>query len=253
MTTWYTTVVAAGALYNDLTGTPGYGQPEWGSAELYGKTTLEDAIELAGRCYTSSGYGMTQIGDPVQMSPTCPSEDPFVTGTWSPSWPIYKVPIDLTPGIGNTYLLVFGFVVEDGIYPDSFGAVFTYPQWSGENGDDVCDTALGQSFFGFVYGPIFPEVECCFQLAIRPPYGRWISKEGDTNAPNKYKYGVSTVTFCFADGTRYGQVRPAKDGGFMLYETATEGGTPIGFARVYRQDRTLVTIVPANQIFVYAA
>lgn len=90
-----------------------------------------------------------------------------------------------------------------------------------------------------------------FQLRIRVENDKlWVPNPLETGVPIKYKNGVSIVTFEFGAGyTRKGVVHPAKDGGFLLYETS--GGTPIGNVYVFRQDRTLTTVVPVAQMAAY--
>jgi hypothetical protein len=97
----------------------------------------------------------------------------------------------------------------------------------------------------------YPAPTNSFQLAIDVNSTRlWKPNPLETTAPLKYSSGVSTVTMDFGVGYgRKGVITPAKDGGFMLYETS--GGVPINNVYVYRLDRTLATIVPASQIKAY--
>jgi hypothetical protein len=87
-----------------------------------------------------------------------------------------------------------------------------------------------------------------FQLAIDVgSTNLWKPNPDETTAPLKYYDGVSIVNFEF--GTSYartGTIRPAKDGGFVLYET--DGGDPIGSCYVFRQNRTLATVINATQL-----
>ena len=91
-----------------------------------------------------------------------------------------------------------------------------------------------------------------FQLALLPPENLWKPNPAETTAPLKYKNGVSIVKMDFGTNfTRKGVVRPAKDGGFMLYETS--GDVAINNIYIYRQDRTLAAVVPASQLNAYLA
>ncbi len=100
--------------------------------------------------------------------------------------------------------------------------------------------------------PLPPPTDEYFQLAIDPKTRLWKPNPDETTAPSKYVNGVSTITMDFgADYSRKGVVRPAKDGGFLIYETSS--GVPIGKVHVYRQDRTLSTIVPVSLLEVYLA
>ncbi len=90
-----------------------------------------------------------------------------------------------------------------------------------------------------------------FELILDIASGLWKSDPTDTEAPLKYNSGVSIVAFEFGPTyTRKGEVHPAKDGGFMLYEVSAPG-VPINNVYVYRHDRTLSAIVPAAQISSY--
>lgn len=67
--------------------------------------------------------------------------------------------------------------------------------------------------------------------------------------PLKYTNGVNTVSFKFGPAyDRWGQVRPAKDGGFLCIELDGEGGNPTGNIYVFRNDRTLAVIAPVSQL-----
>jgi hypothetical protein len=72
--------------------------------------------------------------------------------------------------------------------------------------------------------------------------------------PVKYAQGVSIVRFKFGSGySRYGMVRPGKDGGFVLFETDETGETATGNAYIYRRTRTLAAVVPVAQMTPYLA
>lgn len=90
-----------------------------------------------------------------------------------------------------------------------------------------------------------------FQLAIDTADTRqWKPNPAEKTAPVKYSQGTSIIQMSFGTSfARTGVVRPAVNGGFMLYETST--GTPINNAYVYRQDRTLMAIVPVAQLASY--
>lgn len=92
-----------------------------------------------------------------------------------------------------------------------------------------------------------------FQLAIDIGFTNlWKPNPDETTYPTKYTNGVSVVNFEFGtDYTRTGQVRPAKDGGFALFETV--GDVPTGTAYIYRQNRTLAIAIPAAQLAPYLA
>ncbi len=51
---------------------------------------------------------------------------------------------------------------------------------------------------------------------------------------------ISSLNFCLDGGTRFGTLAPAVNGGFMLYETDSEGGSPVGVVRVFSSDRQMV-------------
>ncbi len=87
-----------------------------------------------------------------------------------------------------------------------------------------------------------------FLLALESVSGLWKANPEDLEAtPLKYHNGVSIVAFDFGPTyNRKGEIHPAKDGGFMLYETSA--GMPINNVYVYRRDRTLFNVVPASQI-----
>lgn len=88
-----------------------------------------------------------------------------------------------------------------------------------------------------------------FQLKLNS--GLWTPKTGEP-FPLKYTNGVSTVNFYFSNSTRQGQVVPAIDGGFAIYEvTFGDPSTPIGFAKIFRQDKTLQAIIPVAELKYY--
>ena len=88
-----------------------------------------------------------------------------------------------------------------------------------------------------------------FQLAIdRNNTFLWFPQPNTSAAPTKYRLGASVLKMGFGVG-RVGNIVPAKDGGFILYETVAD--VPTGFARVFRADRTLSTVVPVAQLPIY--
>lgn len=95
--------------------------------------------------------------------------------------------------------------------------------------------------------------EDIFQLGIDSTTRLWEPNPDEDTAPLKYQNGVSIVNFEFdaPDYNRTGRVVPGKDGGFVIFETDT--GTPINNAYVYRQNRTLVTIIPVSQMDAFLA
>lgn len=90
-----------------------------------------------------------------------------------------------------------------------------------------------------------------FELAWNDD-GRWYPKNGDTVHPAKYNGGVSIVKVKFGDGNkRFATISPSKDGGFLIYETDSQG-VPIGLVRVFKHDRTLSTIIEPNLLSAYS-
>ncbi len=103
------------------------------------------------------------------------------------------------------------------------------------------------------YDPPFPlQVPTTFQLYIDSTSGLWKPDPATLSiTPLKYHNGVSIVSFYFGTTfTRTGEVHPAKDGGFMLYEVSAPG-VPINNVYVYRHDRTLSAVIPASQVHAY--
>ncbi len=120
----------------------------------------------------------------------------------------------------------------------------------------TADSGTFETTFGGIqqYNPTeYSNIVSGFQLAIEVASTHlWKPNPDETTAPLKYTNGVSIVTFEFAPPgyTRKGVIRPAKDGGFMLYEVDS-GNTPIGLVRVFKNDRTMSTAVPVAQMNVY--
>jgi hypothetical protein len=101
-----------------------------------------------------------------------------------------------------------------------------------------------------------PENSGGFELALDyNNNGLWVANPNDTATPNKYLNGVSIINLKFgASYTRYGQVRPTREGGFALLEYTDSSFTTLtGSAYIFRIDRTLQTVVPAAQAPAYLA
>ncbi len=143
----------------------------------------------------------------------------------------------------------YNAVCSEDSYDSGLDSLY-FPNLDYETGDYLAVCSAG-SLRGTQYlqGITKPDLGInAFQLALNATTGLWTPNAGEP-FPVKYTQGVNIVKVCFGDG-RMGLVRPAKDGGFMLYEIDISD-VPVGYARVYRNNRTLVAIVPVAQLGFY--
>lgn len=211
---------------------------------------LFDSFEWSG---PSSDLIVLDESNLTNMSP--PPDD----YNWDVTYPLYTRPLQPHVLVGidpdPTYYTFFGvpcnydydieYDLETAwaVTPNS-GKIITAPYINDSNGEAF------DMFLVHDPGEVLPACTA-FQLLLDSISGKWQPVEGEPY-PVKYTNGVNVVDFCFGDG-RFGRVRPAKDGGFALMELDSEGGSPTGFARIYRNNRTLAAIVPVNQLFGYIA
>lgn len=76
-----------------------------------------------------------------------------------------------------------------------------------------------------------------FQLSLDTS-GYFKPNSYDANVPDNFANGVSTIDACFGTG-RFATIEPASQGGYMVYETGTSGGTPTGIITVFNADGTI--------------
>ena len=81
--------------------------------------------------------------------------------------------------------------------------------------------------------------------------GQFVSSQYDPNAPVGATNPSSKKDFSFESGTRFGSVEVTKNGGQMVYESATESGPPSGNVLIYDRGGQLVAIADAASIDSY--
>jgi hypothetical protein len=76
--------------------------------------------------------------------------------------------------------------------------------------------------------------------------GQTKTSQYDPNVPQQFKGGtMSTIDFCYADGTKTGRLEPTKDGGFLLSKTDGAGGV-VGNPQHFDSNNQLVGHVPPS-------
>jgi hypothetical protein len=82
--------------------------------------------------------------------------------------------------------------------------------------------------------------------------GVWQASDFDTEVSAIYRAGQSAVNFSMGDGSRYGRIEPARNGGHLLYEINSPTPTPTPtngkFGLLFRGDRTLQKYVSSAEI-----
>jgi len=152
------------------------------------------------------------------------------------------------PSVSTTKVYIWGIPSDYDFEADPTSSGETPPIISAPVSDDAGDFASMA-----LYLPLeTPDGITSFQLGIIGATRLWKPNPDEDTAPLKYKNGVSVITMDFGtDYSRTGVVRPAVNGGFLIYETVAS--VPVNKAYVYRQDRTLYATVPVALLDNYLA
>lgn len=166
---------------------------------------------------------------------------------WSASYQTWTRTINVSSVMGGDFTIDCLFFS----IPDSYD--YTLPSPDAFMSDSGLIIQLPGNSYDFIYAydpkVVPPGVYKEFELAWQDD-GLWHppTDPQDPDTPLKYYPSVSTVKVKFGDSTnRYATVTPSKDGGFLIYETDSEG-VPIGDIRVFRHDRTLKAIVKSDEL-----
>jgi hypothetical protein len=231
--------------YIDILLAPTFGSPP--AAFGYLSSSLANAVTLITTYYTNQdlyfestapGHDfVSTVGSASSITPTIP---------WPTAlFPVYTIPITWTDnGVASGSACEFITAFTTDLNPSEWTKYLTLPY-----GPSSCVAADSSITYNDVDASLYSPPVAPFQLTLSTSSGMWEHTVGEPY-PTKYENPVSSIAFSFGVN-RWGLLRPAKDGGFMIYETAEASSVPIGDVRVYRYNRTLRTKVASTNMNYY--
>lgn len=95
--------------------------------------------------------------------------------------------------------------------------------------------------------PDFP-VDNCHAIAFQNGKLQSSSQEPQSDRVDRLMGDQSRIDFCFGSG-RFGAMELTKNGGYMIYETASEGGAISGIGTVFNaKSQAVTTLTEANEV-----